>query len=94
MEEKDEDKCNNYELYISFDISKVSMPITENGVFSLSNIDGIPESLKGQIKSAEAGTKLDDIGRMLLTVCDYKRLNKAIPRFDVSMELSGNRCCP
>ena len=76
---------------ISFDISKVSMPITENGVFSISNIEGIPESLKSQIKSAEAGTKLDDIGRMLLTVCDYKRLNKAIPRFDVSMELSGGR---
>ena len=74
---------------ISFDISKVSMPITENGVFSISNIEGIPESLKGQIKSAEAGTKLDDIGRMLLTVCDYKRINKTIPRFDVRMELNG-----
>ena len=73
---------------ISFDISKVSMPITENGVFSLSNIEGIPESLKGQIRSAEEGTKFSDIGKMLLAVCDYKRINKTIPRFDVRMELN------
>lgn len=76
---------------ISFDISKVSMTITENGIFSISNIEGIPETLKSQIKSAEEGTKFSDMGKMLLAVCDYKRLNKSIPRFDVNMELSGGR---
>lgn len=76
---------------ISFDINKVSMLTTGNCVFSILNIDGIPESLKKQIDSADDGTKFADMGKMLLAICDYKRINGSIPRFDVSMDISDGR---
>ena len=76
---------------ISFDINEVSMSITKNGIFSISNIKGIPDSLKNQINSAGEGTNLNDIGKKLFAVCDYKRLNGSVPRFDVKMELSNRK---
>lgn len=76
---------------ISFDINKVSMPTTRNGIFAVTNIEGIPESLKKQINSADEGTKFADMGKMLFAICDYKRINGSIPRFNVSMDISGGR---
>lgn len=76
---------------ISFDINKVSMLTTKNGIFAVTNIEGIPESLKKQINSADEGTKFADMGKMLFAICDYKRINGSIPRFNVSMDISGGR---
>ena len=76
---------------ISFDIDKVSMLTTGNGIFAVTNIEGIPESLKSQINSADEGTKLADMGKMLFAICDYKRINGSIPRFNVSMDISDGR---
>ena len=64
-----------------FPVSR-EITVTGNG-----EIDAQPDYVQIQIE----GTKFSDIGKMLLAVCDYKRINKTIPRFDVRMELSGGR---